>query len=249
MTLTPFGLALRHHAEMVEMNCTYAATEISQLLSGASGQLRVAAGPAWAYELAPDAIAATKALLPGVTVHLLGRMNEATLPMLDAGQLDVVLGGLPEEQDRVSGLCYEPLLEVEHLVFASERHPLHGKRRLTPKHLLKHPWIWFTEAVTGRHHLRVMFEQAGLQIPPASIDTTSVHFGFRVMADHSHLMLLPSTLKRVASDYGLRPLALKVPKGRYVAGLMYRPSMQRLQAFSVFREALIGVVAQKRVEA
>lgn len=239
MSLTPFGQALRHHAEMVEMNCTYAAAEISQLLEGASGELRVAAGPAWAYQLAPDAVAATKLRLPGVRVSLLSRMNEATLPMLDAGQLDLVLGGLPPEKARSPDLVYEPLIEVEHLVFASAAHPLQSKTRVQPRDLLRFPWIWFTEAVSGREHMNAVFERAGLQAPPASIDTTSVHFGFRVMADDRHLFLMPSTLLGVGAREGLRPLPLAASVGRYVAGLMYRPSMRRLRVFSTFREALI----------
>lgn len=239
MSLTPFGQALRHHAEMVEMNCTYAAAEIGQLLEGASGELRVAAGPAWAYQLAPDAVAATKARLPGVKVSLLGRMNEATLPLLDAGQLDVVLGGLPPGEERSADLHYEPLIEVEHRVFASTGHALQAQQRVRPQDLLHYPWIWFTEAVSGPRYMDALFERAGLRSPPASVETTSVHFGFRLMADNRHLMLLPSTLQEVGAREGLRPLRLQGSVGHYVAGMMYRPSLRRLRAFSVFREALI----------
>src|SRR5438045_2133765 len=46
MRLTPFGQTLRHHAELIEVDCGYAAAEISELLEGQAGELRVAAGPA-----------------------------------------------------------------------------------------------------------------------------------------------------------------------------------------------------------
>jgi len=243
MSLTPFGQALRHHAEMVEMNCTYAAAEISQLVEGDSGELRIAAGPAWAYQLAPDAIAQVKRQFPGVKVSLLGRLNEATLPMLAEGRLEAVLGGLPAEKDRSLDIRYEPLLDIEHMVFASENHPLHSQKRVLPNDLLKYPWIWFNEAVSGRRHMESLFAQAGLEVPLTSIDTTSVHFGFRVMADDCHLMQLPSTLLGVAQREGLRPLPLRGATGRYVAGLIYRPSVLRLHAFSAFRQALKDSIA------
>ena len=238
MSLTPFGQALRHHAEMVEMNCTYAAAEISQLVEGDSGELRIAAGPAWAYQLAPDAIVQVKRQFPGVKISLLGRLNEATLPMLAEGRLDAVLGGLPEERDRSLDIHYEPLIEIEHLVFASVRHPLHSQKQVLPKDLLNYPWIWFNEAVSGRRHMENLFAEAGLAAPLASIDTTSVHSGFRVMADDRHLMQLPSTLQGVAQREGLRPLPLRGRTRRYVAGLIYRPTVLRLHAFSAFRQAL-----------
>lgn len=243
MSLTPFGQALRHHAEMVEMNCAYAAAEISQLVEGYSGELRIAAGPAWAYQLAPDAIAQAKRQFPGVKVSLLGRMNEATLPMLAEGRLEAVLGGLPDEKDRSADIVYEPLLEIEHLVFASQGHPMHSQKRVSPRDLLQYPWIWFNEAVSGRRYMEGLFAEAGLQAPSASIDTTSVHFGFRVMADDRHLMQLPSTLQAVAQREGLRPLPLRGTGGRYVAGMMYRPSVMRLHAFSAFRQALKAAIA------
>jgi len=224
------------------MNCGYAVTEMDQLLTGVSGQLRIAAGPAWAYGIAPAAVAAMKAKVPGVHVMFTGRMNEATLPLLDAGQLDVVLGGLPDVDDRKPDLAYEPLIEVEHQVFARQDHPLHLKRKVTVSDLAACPWVWFAEAVSGRRLLEAQFDAAGLKPPPESVTTTSMHFGFRVMADSRHLMLLPSTLSGPARVEQLKPLRLGAQVGRYVAGLMYRPSILRLRAFAEFREELLVVL-------
>lgn len=242
MTLTAFGQALRHHAELVEMNCSYAVAEIGGLLDGAGGELRIGAGPAWAYELAPRAVAEVKRRLPGVAVHVLVRMNRHTLPMLVAGQLDVVLGGLPPVEHRAPELVHEPLIEVEHQVFASARHPLHGLARIGAVDLAAQPWVWFTEAVTGREPHRNFFKEAGLEPPVASIETNSVHFGFEVLQDARHLMQLPSTLANAAARQALQPLRLEPTLGRYEAGLMYRSSMLRIGAFSTFRESLFGQV-------
>lgn len=242
MALTPFGTALLHHAELVEMNCTYAASELADLLSGGAGELRLAAGPAWAYELAPDAVARLSARLPGVKVSMLTRMNESTLPMLEAGRLDVVLGGLPPARKRSAELRYEPLIEVEHLVFAAREHPLQRKRRVAPADLLPHPWIWFDEAVAGRQLVDALFAQAGLELPGVSVATTSVQFGFRLLRSGQHVMLLPSTLVAAAKREDLLPLKLAPSVGRYTAGLMYRPSLQRLRAFREFRQALLEVL-------
>jgi DNA-binding transcriptional LysR family regulator len=247
MRLTTFGEALRHHAELVEMNCTYAATEVSQLLSGAAGELRVAAGPAFVYELAPDAVIATRARLPGVRISLLARLNDATLPLLQAGRLDVVLGGLPEAASRSGEIRYEPLLHVEHCVFADRRHPLHAQGLVAPADLAAFPWVWFSEAVTARRQLEALFQGAGLQTPAASVETTSVHFGVRVLGDASHLMLMPSTLVRVAARHGLGALPVQPSVGRYVAGLMYRPSVLRLHAFVEFRAALRAALGEEAI--
>ncbi len=244
MGLTPFGVALKHHAEMVEMNCNYAVAEVAQLLSGAHGELRMAAGPAWAYGIAPEAVALMKAALPNVHVRVIARMNETMLPMLEAGRLDVVLGAIPDADQQLHELRYDPLIDVAHWVFAGPRHALRLKRKVAIADLASFPWVWFAEAVTSRALLEAQYDAAGLARPLASVTTASMHFGFRVLADNRHLMLLPSTLERPAAADGLQPLRLARPIGSYSAGLIYRPSIGRLEAFRCFRQALQSVISK-----
>ncbi len=87
MTLTPFGEVLKHHAQLVAITCQYAVSEISELLEGEVGELRISAGPAWAYALVPDAIAAMQATRPKIRVTLLDLINDVSLPMLASGLL------------------------------------------------------------------------------------------------------------------------------------------------------------------
>ncbi len=244
MTLTKFGTALKHHADLVALTCNYAVGEINDLLGGGTGELRVAAGPAWGYALVPDAIAAVQTIMPRVRIHLLNRLNETTLPMLSDGRLDVVLGGLPEEAERALDITYEPVIEIEHLIFASKQHPLVVKKSITPKDAAGYPWAWFAEAVSARDLLDTWFSGAGLAPPVSAVETSSVQSGFRLLQRGHHLMVMPSTLSHIAAIYGLAPLRTRGRIGRYVSGLMYRPSVMRLRAFSVFRDHLLKLTRQ-----
>lgn len=239
MRLTPFGQALRHHAELMELDCSYAAAEISELLEGQAGELRIAAGPAWAHEIAPDAAGALVESMPGVRLTMLTGMNEVTLPMLRAGELDVVLGGLPPDDERLPELAYLPLIRIEHEVFASTDHPLHLHKRVPIKALAQQPWIWLRDSVSARTHLSQALRKADAAAPPASIETTSIQFGFRLLKRARHLMVLPSTLRSAAAHEQLAPLALAAPIGSFVAGAMYRPALERLKAFRRLKEALL----------
>lgn len=239
MRLTPFGQALRHHAELMELDCSYAAAEISELLEGQAGELRIAAGPAWAHEIAPDAAGALVECMPGVRLTMLTGMNEVTLPMLRAGELDVVLGGLPPDDERLPELVYLPLIRVEHEVYASTDHPLHQQPQVPIEALAQEPWIWLRDAVSARTHLSQALREAGAAMPPVSIETTSIQFGFRLLKRARHLMVLPSTLRSTAAREQLAPLALAAPIESFVAGAMYRPTLERLKAFRRLKEALV----------
>lgn len=239
MRLTSFGEALRHHAELVELDCSYAAAEISELLEGQAGELRIAAGPAWAHEIAPDAAGVLVESMPGVRLTMLTGMNEVTLPMLTAGELDVVLGGLPPDDERLPELAYLPLIRIEHEVFASTDHPLLQQKRVLTKALAHQPWIWLRDSVSARTHLSLALRKAGASMPPVSIETTSIQFGFRLLKRARHLMVLPSTLRSAAAREHLAPLALSAPLGSFIAGAIYRPTLERLKAFRRLKEALL----------
>lgn len=239
MRLTPFGEALRHHAELMELDCSYAAAEIAELLDGEAGELRIAAGPAWAHEIAPDAAGALVDSMPGVRLTMLTGMNEVTLPMLRAGELDVVLGGLPPDDERLPELAYLPLIRVEHEVFAATDHPLHRQKQVPIKTLAHQPWIWLRDSVSARTHLSRALRKAGAPMPPLSIETTSIQFAFRLLKRARHLMVLPSTLRASAAREQVAPLALSATMGSFDAGAMYRPTLERLKAFRCLKEALL----------
>lgn len=238
MSLTPFGEALRHHAQLVALTCKYAVSEVGDLLEGEAGELRIAAGPAWAYALVPDAVSRMQAAHPKVQVTMTNQLSESTLPMLSSGLLDVVMSGLPPPRERDPALRYEPMLKIEHLVYARQGHPLHKLATVRAADLQKHPWIWFVEAVTARELLSAYFRRARLPMPGAAVETSSVQFGFRLMQTGNHLMVLPSTLIELAEQRGLAPIKLDRSLGRYVAGMVYRPSVRRLKAFEAYRDAI-----------
>ena len=238
MTLTPFGAVLKHHAQLVAITCQYAVSEISELLEGEAGELRISAGPAWAFALVPDAIAAMQATRPKIRVTLLDLINDVSLPMLASGLLDVVLGGLPSTRD--PQLEYEPILEIEHLVFANKKHPLSQHAVVAAAHLTTYPWIWFTTGAASLDLMVSYFQQAGLAPPSAAVETSSAQSAFRLMQHSSYLMLLPSTSLGTAEHHGLRPLSLQRSFGHYEAGMIYRPSVRRLKAFMSFRNTLLS---------
>ena len=171
---------------------------------------------------------------PKLRVTVLDLINDVSLPMRASGLLDVVLGGLPSTRD--PQLEYEPILEIEHLVFANKKHPLSQHAVVTAAHLTTYPWIWFTTGAASLDLMVSYFQQAGLAPPSAAVETSSAQSAFRLMQHSSYLMLLPSTSLGTAEHHGLRPLSLQRSFGHYEAGMIYR----RLKAFMSFRNTLLS---------
>jgi DNA-binding transcriptional LysR family regulator len=246
MALTRFGEVVLHHAQAIDTSCDFALKEINDLATGETGELRIGTGPAWAFSLVPDTVAQLRNALPRVKVQFFDWVNERMLPMLLEGQLDILVGGIPPEGERQPQLQYEPLFDVEQLVFAGNDHPLQG-RTCSARHLTRYPWIWFREATLGRALLRRQFDEQNIPWPESAIDTTSIHFGMRLLGQgNDYLMLLPSTLVEAASGLGVKPLRLQQALQAYPAGLMYREQVMRLRAAAMFRELLAQRVAALR---
>jgi DNA-binding transcriptional LysR family regulator len=247
VTLTRFGEALKHHAELIELNAQYALAEITDLVEGGAGELRISGGPAWAYSFVPDAIADLQREFPRVRVSFLNAMNEATLPMVSAGKLDVVLGELPPVAQRNAELRYEPLLQIDRQVYAGRAHPMARRKSVGAGQLAGSPWIALSDTVEGRAQLDLYFRRHRVEAPAYAVETNSIQVGFRMVREAGYLMLLPSTLEIVAAEYGIVALAISGRAiGRYPAGLIYRPAVQRLRAFAVFRERMIEEVRRFR---
>jgi len=96
MLLTRFGEVLRHHAQLVDLNCHYAVSELEDLRDGGAGELRLAAGPAWDAALVPDAIVAVQKTFPKIRFFVTDRHNDSTLPLLRDARIDLVLGAIPD---------------------------------------------------------------------------------------------------------------------------------------------------------
>ena len=243
MSLTPFGQALLHHASIIALTCKYALSELGDLRDGEAGELHIAAGPAWAYALVPNAVARMQAMHPKVKVTLINQLNDSTLPMLSIGKLDVVLGGLPPVKERDAQIAYEPMLSIEHQVYAHQSHALHRKAKVRAADLAACPWIWFLEAVAARDLVGKFFQRSRLPAPAAAVETSSVQMGFYMLQHARHVMVLPSTLRDIGAVHGVHPLKLDGSLGRYSAGMMYRPSVRRLKAFEMFRGAILVELA------
>lgn len=241
MTLTRSGELLLRHARSVAQSCADAAAEIADLTDGAAGELCIAVGTAWAPALVPDAVARLRRRLPALQVSLLTQMGDALQRLAD-GQIDVVVGAAPLIHHEV--VQYEPLLDIEQHVFASSTHPLQRLPAIGAPELAKYPWIWLGETLAMRPPLDQYFAEQGLAAPTFALRTSSVQAAMRLLKGGDHLMLLPSTLTRLAADSGLAPVRLDRPLLTYSAGLIYRPGSARLRSLQLFRQCLGECLAE-----
>ncbi len=137
---TAYGEIFARHAKIVLAQLRHAAEELEGLRAGYSGKVTVGTLLAASASILPDAIALLKKARPGVAISVIVGTYDLLMPALLTGDLDMVLGRLPEE-GRSGALVYEEFYAEPVCLVTRRGHPLTRKRRLALRELSGEPWL------------------------------------------------------------------------------------------------------------
>ena len=216
---TPYGEIFARHAKIVLAQLRHAAEELESLRAGYSGKVTVGTLLAAAASILPDAIAILKKERPGVAISVVVGTYDILMPSLQVGDLDMVLGRLPEE-GRSSALLYEEFYAEPVCLVTRAGHPLLKKRRLGLKDLVDEAWLLPLPETSLRRQVERAFVEADAPVPRNVIESVSILTNrvllrksdcigvmpYHVALDdveHGLLAILPVKLKSIDSPVGV----------------------------------------------
>lgn len=170
---TEFGRVLIRHGQLVLTQIGHAAQELDDLNEGTGGRVMVGTLLAASASLLPRAIARLRQERPNVTVTVREGANDLLMPALRIGELDLVLGRLPQSQQQAE-IAQETLLAERVCIFARPEHPLSMRARVQWHELIEYDWILPPPGTT----LRGQIDQAvrERQLPPLRNTVESISF-------------------------------------------------------------------------
>ena len=131
--VTPAGQRLTTAARSVLAEMSRVETEVTQLLAGRAGVLRITTGCMQSYRWLPVVLAAWSRSHPDAQVSIVGEAGEAPLEALRAGTVDVAL----VVGEAAPDLRATPLFRDELVAIVSARHPLAASKRVSARALVK----------------------------------------------------------------------------------------------------------------
>src|SRR5215469_15094708 len=170
---TPYGEIFARHAKIVLAQLRHAAEELENLRAGYSGKVTVGTLLAASASILPDAIALLKKERTGVAISVVVGTYDILVPSLLAGDLDMVLGRLPE-QGRSRALVYEDFYAEPICLVVRRGHPLLRRRRLGLKELVNEPWLLPLPETTLRRQIERAFLDANAPLPRNVIESISI---------------------------------------------------------------------------
>ena len=216
---TEYGLALIRHARLLIESLDQAHDEIAGLKEGLAGHVRVGSITSPAVSLLPAAVSEVKARWPSLTVTVEVESSNILLDRLAQERLDIVVGRLSIEHDKL-GLHYEPLAVEPVSAVVRPHHPLMQHRTLKLSQLEDVTWIVQPMGSILRHRFELMFQRASLRPPVRVVESSAPLFVTKLIessdmvavlatdvanyyAEHGMVKILPLAMDCRMDDYGL----------------------------------------------
>ncbi|WP_075256551.1 LysR family transcriptional regulator [Herbaspirillum camelliae] len=227
--LTAVGEALLNRARQISLMMDETAREIGDYAHGREGNIRLGCVPTLAEHVLPGVCQQLLGEAQKVTIDLKVSMNDALLAGLKAGELDIVLGPMIQDDELFHT---EEIMQDQMVVMASPHHPIFDKK-IRLRHLLDYQWVLPAQSVLSRQWLDNVFDRHHLPRPKVQITPTVLNM-ILPLIERSNLLGFASKLNLSEGRGHLREVVLKETTMLRRMGLTYRrdmylsPAAQRL---------------------
>ena len=199
---TVFGHALSRQAKLILSGLRHTVDEFNRLRHGEAGHVIVGTLISASAQLLPFTIAALKQHSPSMVVTVSEGTNDLLLPALANGEIDIVLGRIPDETDYF-GIDHHVLYHEPLYALVSRRHPLSGAhQRLSLADLLAYQWVIPVSQSPLRRQVQQRFEQAGLSLPERIVESVSIATNLGLLNALDAIGLVPGSVARYYAESG-----------------------------------------------
>ncbi|MFP6560925.1 LysR substrate-binding domain-containing protein [Paraburkholderia sp. B3] len=202
MRPTLYGEALIRHARVVLGSLDQAQEELSALRAGRLGHVAVGAITSPGVRLLPDAVAAVKRMHAKVRISVEIDTSNALLERLAQDKLDIVIGRLSAEHDKLQ-LRYEPLAGEPVRAMVRRGHPLLGAAPVGLPDVQRSAWIVPPPGSVLRHRFELMFQRESLAPPSNVVETSALLFITRTIEKTDMIALLAEDVAHYYAHHGM----------------------------------------------
>ncbi len=235
---TVYGDALIRHGKLIIAQISNAAQELDDLTEGNSGRIVIGTLLAAATNLLPSAIESVLVDRPNVAIKVVEGTNDALMPALFSGEIDMIVGRLPAYRHRTK-LVQEKLFDEHIITVARKQHPLAGKKSVPFSQIKPFGWILPPLETTLRRQVDQYFMSQSQHIPPLVFESVSYLTNRSLLQTRDLLALMPKHVVSHDVENGLLvEIPWVVPFGKGPVGVSYRGPDSLSPAGSAFLGAL-----------
>ncbi|KVN02101.1 LysR substrate-binding domain-containing protein [Burkholderia stagnalis] len=202
MRPTLYGDALIRHARAALGSLDQAREELAALKAGRLGHVALGAITSPGLRVVPPAVAAVKGTHAGVHISVEIDTSNVLLERLAQDKLDIVLGRLSAEHDKLH-LRYEPLTGEPVAAVVRPGHPLLARAPLALADVQRAAWVVPPAGSVLRHRFELMFQRASLAPPSNVVETAALLFITRVLEQSDMIAVLAADVAHYYAGHGI----------------------------------------------
>jgi DNA-binding transcriptional LysR family regulator len=172
--LTPPGRALLQRARHVQASMADTLREVSDLVAGRQGHVRIGIGTFVIDSLLPSLYEWLAQEQPDVTMELHTGFNDELRQGLLDDRLDGIVTAAQVGDDM--NFTKEDWYTEEVVVVARPEHPLAARPQITAEDLTAYNWVLLGHSIASRQWLDWAFSSRGLAVPRARVEIVSYRF-------------------------------------------------------------------------
>lgn len=237
VVLTDSGRALATRAEYLLNDIERAREEVAAIGQGTLGSVRIGALPVAESRLLPQCLMALRRIAPQLRIRVQEGTTASLLDSLRRGEIDCVIGRL-DPGATGTDLSVERLVKLPTRIVVRRRHPLAGRRRVTPEQLATYPWVLPQPGAPIRIVIDGVFTAAGLAPPIPLVESASIRLNYELVRASDMIGVMPDDAAAAyASSRSLAILPFELGDRLPFVGVMTRPAPPS-QALSLFLRVL-----------
>lgn len=225
---TEFGEALVRHGKLILAQISHAAQELDDLNDGLGGRVVVGTLLTASARLLPKTIEHVHRSRPNVSIVVRDGTNDFLMPLLHTGDLDMVVGRLPEYRHR-EDLVQELLYNEQLVIVCRKDHPLAQVKKVELGELANQNWILPPVQTTLRRQIDKEFFDKGFPPPANAVESISFLTNRALLTATDMLCVLPYHV--VENEISLGILAI-VPCEMSISSGPVGVSYRNLEALS-----------------
>ena len=198
---TIFGTTLGNRVKQILAELRYAVDELNSIKNAEEGHVIVGTLISASAELLPNAIAALKRDYPRVVVTVKEGTNDLLLPALANGEIDIVLGRIPDSSSYFDVEHY-PLYSEPLRILVSSNHPLASERSIKFENLHDLQWIVPVRESPVSQKVKELFENSGLKLPVRIVESLSMGTNLGLLRTLDAIALLPGSVAQYYAAMG-----------------------------------------------
>lgn len=239
VALTAIGQALYRRNLTLAQMVDDIRNEVQDLKTGQSGELRIGTVPAVVESVVTPVLASFLHSARGIRFQVQVQLSGALLHQLETGSLDFAIAAMQAQTP--AALSCLLLGEQQSFVVARKGHPL-LRRRFTLPDMSSQAWALPPANIVLRTWVESMFEEAGVEMPAAFLQTDASPAVFSPLVRSSNLLTVMSADSLNASTgAGLAALPAPAPVWALKIGIFWRRSAYFSTVMERFRDKVVEV--------